>query len=142
MKVTRWNAILRDPSTKAGVLAGAIFAAVVVPPIVLAADTTSVTERCGASDRNVPTEVVALTKARNVWVEFPAMMRSPMLESDQSATLVIYRDGIDEAGIVLGQPDRTPPPREALGTVVCVVVEGQRPMLHTNVDVTGSRLAP
>jgi hypothetical protein len=128
---------------RGGVMVGAFLAALVIPPLATSADSDSrtATQKCGASGSNVPTEVVNLQSGKNIWLEFPAMRRAPVLESDDApATLVIFTSGYDLAQVGMG--NGTPPPATAVGTVLCVIQEDGRVSLFTNVPTAGSRIAP
>jgi hypothetical protein len=65
----------------------------------------------------------AIARARDYQAAIPRMGRSPELETDAPALVVIYDGPVDVGG-------------RATDGVVCVVV-GVSPMVYTEVDVTG-----
>jgi hypothetical protein len=125
-----------------GLVLGLLVATLVVPPIATSNDTLTATRSCGASDSNVPSEVVELRSAKDVWLEFPAMRRAPLLESDDSpATLVVFPAGFDSTQGTSGNPLAGTPSAD-VGTVICVRQASGYVSVFTNVPTQGSRLSP
>ena len=136
---TRMNALQTTwMNVRTGAFLGALLAILVAPAAVLSGQSPTVAQKCGASETNVPSEIVQLARTRDIWLEFPALRRAPQLEIDSPAMLVVFPANYELTG-ALGRPDMQAP--DSLGIVLCVVPDAGRLTLLSNVDPAGSRLA-
>lgn len=123
-----------------GVALGVLVALFTVPIVLVSAKGMSDVEFCGGSpDKNVALEQFSITAAKDIWLEFPALARSPELESDTPARVVVFKDGYDanEAGVVGNIGSRA----ATLDKVVCVIQADGTRTVYTNVSLQGSRFA-
>ena len=123
-----------------GVAVGVLVALFTVPIVLVSADGMSDVEFCGGSPgKNVALEQFSIAAARDIWLEFPALARSPELESDTPARVVVFRDGYDAkaAGIVGNIGSRA----ANLDKVVCVIQADGTRTVYANVSLQGSRFA-
>lgn len=118
---------------------GATVALLLVPTTVISAVDQSAFATCGGSDTNRARETIRLAAARDIWLEFPAMLRAPVLEEDtRPAQVVVFEPGFDLGGMTVAR-DIAP---GTVDTVICVIQSDGNPNMFAKVRLDGSRFTP
>lgn len=127
-------------AVRLGVITGSLAALLTIPLYVATADSDEAFRKCGGNDRsNVAMADFTIAAARDIWLEFPAMLRAPELEDVAApARVIVFKPGFNLAEVaVLGFGS---PPTD-VDTAICVIQEDGSSRLYTNVSKQGSQFA-
>ena len=129
-----------DPTFRLSILTGVLAALFMIPVYVTAATSDEAFAKCGGNDRsNIARADFSIPATRDIWLEFPALLRAPELEAiESSARVIVFKPGFNLAETaVIGNGQ---PPRD-VDSVICVIQSDGSFRLYTNVSLQGSRFA-
>jgi hypothetical protein len=92
---------------------------------------------CGIDSAARVAAVIDLAHAKDVWTRLPALGRSPELEVDDPASLVVYEGDVPAPAMHVGMGQMRP---SSLHNAICVLDASGAPTIYENVSRAGFRV--
>jgi hypothetical protein len=132
MRIARGSRLVLHGSA---LLGACVTVAAIFVPSALGGGLSSEAIACGGTSDTVQAEFT-LDQGKNLWREFPAMLRAPELEDLATPVhVVVFQGDVDLSGLIAGPPGANP----VVSNSICVVLANGETYFYDNVSRVGSR---